>query len=97
MPTYVTLYKLTEQGIKDIKDAPRRIEEGIRAWEGLGGKLVAFYATQGEYDYVAISEAPSEEVATAFVLGQGAKGNVRTTSMRAFSAEEFAAIVGLIP
>jgi uncharacterized protein with GYD domain len=83
MPTYVTLYKLTE--------------EGIRAWEGLGGKLVAFYATQGEYDYVAISEAPSEEVATAFVLGQGAKGNVRTTSMRAFSAEEFAAIVGLIP
>lgn len=97
MPTYVTLYKLTEQGIKDVKGAPQRIEDGIKSWETAGGKLVAFYATQGEYDYVAISEAPNDEMAAAFALGQGARGYVRTTSMRAFSQEEFASIVAKIP
>lgn len=97
MPTYVTLYKLTEDGIKNIKGAPQRIEDGIKSWEKTGGRLLAFYATQGEYDYVAISDAPDEEVAAAFVLGQGARGYVRTTSMRAFTPEEFARIVAKIP
>lgn len=96
MPTYVTLYKLTEAGIKNIKGAPQRIEQGIKSWEKTGGKLLAFYATQGEYDYVAISEAPNEEVAAAFILGQGSQGYVRTTSMRAFTREEFARIVAKI-
>jgi uncharacterized protein with GYD domain len=34
MPMYIGLYKLTDQGIKNIKDAPQRIEEGIKGWEG---------------------------------------------------------------
>lgn len=97
MPTYVTLYKLTEEGIKNIKGAPQRIEDGIKSWEKTSGKLLAFYATQGEYDYVAISEAADEEVAAAFVLGQGAQGYVRTTSMRAFTRQQFARIVARIP
>ena len=97
MPTYITLYKMTEQGIKNVKDAPGRIQEGIKNWEGAGGKLIGFYATQGEYDYVGIAEHPDEEVATAFMLGMGAQGNVRTTTLRAFSPDQFASIVAKIP
>ena len=56
MPTYITLYKLTDQGIKNIKDAPGRIEEAIKGFEAMGGKLTGFYAVMGEYDYVLLDE-----------------------------------------
>ena len=48
----VCLRKLTEQGIKNIKDAPKRIEKGIKAYEAMGGKVLAFYSVMGEYNYV---------------------------------------------
>ncbi len=53
MPTYIVLYKLTDQGIRNIKEAPQRIEEGIKAIEAMGGKTINFYSVMGEYDYVA--------------------------------------------
>ena len=97
MPIYITLYKLTDQGIKNIKDAPERLEKGIKAFEQMGGKLIGFYLTMGEYDYVGIGEAPSDEAAAVFNLAQGALGNVRTTTLKAFTTEEFAEIVKKIP
>lgn len=97
MPTYITLMKFTDQGIKNIKNAPRRIEEGIKAWEAMGGKLIGFYAVMGKYDYVAIGEAPSDEVAMAFNLSLGSFGNVRTTTLRAFTNKEFAEMVKKLP
>jgi uncharacterized protein with GYD domain len=97
MPTYITLYKLTEQGVKDIKNAPGRIEEGIKAFEGMGGKVLGFYVVMGEYDYVAIGEAPSDEVAMTFALALGSSGNVRTTSLKAFTKEELAEWVKKLP
>jgi uncharacterized protein with GYD domain len=45
MPIYITLFNVTEQGIKNIKDAPKRIEAAIKAGESIGGKLIGFYAT----------------------------------------------------
>lgn len=97
MPTYISLFKLTDQGIKNIKDAPQRIEQGVKGLEAMGGKLVGFYSVMGEYDYVGISEAPSDEVITAFLLALGADGNVRTTTLKAFTTEEFVEIVKKLP
>jgi uncharacterized protein with GYD domain len=97
MPTYILLMKLTEHGVKDIKNAPERIEEGIKGWEAMGGKLTSFYTVMGEYDYVAIGEAPSDEVAMTFLVRLGALGNVRTTTFKAFTKEEFAEIVKKLP
>ena len=97
MPTYITLYKLTEQGIKNIKDAPGRYEEAIKKFEAVGGKVIGFYATMGEYDYVGIGEAPNDEVAMIFALATGALGNVRTTTLKAFNTEEFANMVSKLP
>jgi uncharacterized protein with GYD domain len=91
------LYKLTEQGVKDIKNAPGRIEEGIKAFERMGGKVLGFYAVMGEYDYVAIGEAPSDEVAMTFALALGSSGNVRTTSLKAFTKEAFTEMVKKLP
>jgi len=97
MPTYVVLYKLTDQGIKNIKGAPQRIQEGMKGFEAVGGKLLGFYSVMGEYDYVAIGEAPSDEVGMAFMLAQGSQGNVRTTTLKAFTMEEFTEIVKKLP
>ena len=97
MPTYVVLYKLTDQGIKDIKNAPPRIEEFIKVLEAMGGKLIGLYTVMGEYDYVGIAEAPSDEVAMTFGLGLGAAGNVRTTTLKAFTKEELAEMVRKLP
>ena len=97
MPTYIALYKLTDQGIREIKDAPRRIEEGIKGFEKMGGKVLGFYPVMGEYDYVSIGEAPNDEVAMTFMLALGAGGNVRTTTLKAFTREEFAGMVRKLP
>ena len=97
MPKYITLYKLTEQGVKNIKDAPGRYEEGVKKFEAIGGKVIGFYATMGEYDYVGIGEAPNDEVAMIFALALGALGNVRTTTLKAFTTEEFANIISKLP
>jgi uncharacterized protein with GYD domain len=51
----------------------------------------------GEYDYIAIAEAPSDEVACAYLLGLGAEGSLRTTTMKAFTLEEFTKTVKKLP
>jgi len=97
MPRYITLMKLTEQGIKDIKNAPQRLEKAAAAIGALGGKLVDFYTVMGEYDYVAVAEFPSDEAGMIFLLTLGSLGNVRTTTLKAFNTQQFAELVKKIP
>ena len=97
MQTYILLMKLTEQGIKDIRNAPKRIDLATQSLEAMGGKMISFYAVMGEYDYVVIGEVPSDEVGMRFLLGLGAVGIVRTTTLKAFTREEFSAIVQKMP
>jgi uncharacterized protein with GYD domain len=59
--------------------------------------LTGFYCTMGEYDYISITEGLSEEVGMAYLLKLGAQGNVRTTTLKAFTRQEFAEIVKKMP
>jgi uncharacterized protein with GYD domain len=93
----VLLMKLTEQGAKDIKGAPQRIEQAIKTVEKMGGKLLDFYVITGEYDYIAIGEMPSDEAALAFTLGLTALGNTKVTTCKAYTQQEFAAAVKKLP
>jgi uncharacterized protein with GYD domain len=97
MVTYVILMNLTEQGIKDIKDAPARMNEASKSLEAAGGKLTGFYITMGQYDYVAIAEGPDDEAALLQLLGLGMAGNVRTTALKAFRMEQFATLLQKLP
>ena len=97
MPTYIGLYKLTDQGIKNIKDAPQRMEEAIKAAEAAGGKLLGVYTVMGEYDYVSIGEFPNDETVLTLALALGGQGNVRSTTLKAFTKAEFAEIVKRLP
>src|SRR5881397_166536 len=62
MPTYVTLLKYTEQGIKSIKESPTRLEKAKQALKSLGGELKSFHLVQGRYDAIVFAEAPNDEV-----------------------------------
>ena len=97
MPTYIGLYKYTDQGIKNVKDSPGRVKDAIKAVESLGGKVIGLYSVMGEYDLVTIGEFPSDEAAMTFALATGARGNVRSTTLKAFNQEEFAAIIKKLP
>ena len=97
MAKYVTLYKFTDQGIRNIKGSAQRVKDAVAAWEAMGGKLIGVYSTQGPYDLIAISEADDDEMAAAFALYMGSQGNVTTLTMRAFDPEEYARIISKIP
>jgi uncharacterized protein with GYD domain len=97
MPMYVGLYKLTEKGAGDIKGSPERLQQAMKAWEAMGGKIIAVVATMGEYDFVSVGEAPSDEVAVMHAAAIASTGTVTTQSLRAFSPEEFAALVAKLP
>jgi uncharacterized protein with GYD domain len=97
MPRYIILMNLTEQGAKNIKEAPTRIQEAAKALEALGGKMIDFYTVLGQYDYVVIADVPSDEVGLMQLLGIGAVGNVKTVTLRAFTKDEFAAAIKKLP
>ncbi|MGD2143326.1 MAG: GYD domain-containing protein [Anaerolineae bacterium] len=97
MPKYIILMNLTEQGVKTIKEAPARVEAARKSLEAAGGSLIDFYLTMGPYDYVAIAEGPSDEAALLQLFGLGAAGNVRTTTLKAFTLEEFEELVDKLP
>jgi uncharacterized protein with GYD domain len=88
MPTYITLIRYTEQGVKTFTDLSQRLEETKAAGEAVGAKLVGYYLTMGQYDAVAISEAPDDRTIAKLALAAGARGNVRTETMRAFTDDE---------
>jgi len=93
MPTYVTLYKWTAQGVKDVKGVPARFAAFKKLAEAAGCKTTGLYITMGEYDVVAITEVPSDELAAAAALTVASKGNTTSTTMRAFTESEFAQIL----
>jgi uncharacterized protein with GYD domain len=89
MATYISLVNLTEQGIKEVKNAPERLQALEAAAHEVGGKLLGFYLVMGQYDYIVITEVPDDQVAARLILGTIAQGSVRTQTMRAFPREEF--------
>ena len=97
MPTFVSLINFTDQGFRNVKDSPHRIEAGKAMLRELGGEVKDVYMTVGQYDAVMIAEVPQGEIMTKFVLALGSLGNVRTETVRAFTEEEFQGIVADLP
>ena len=93
MPSYVLLARWTDQGVRTISELPKRLDAAKRSLQDMGGQFRQVLMTLGEFDLVAIYEAPDDAVAARFVLMLGKSGNVRTTSMKAFPEEAFRQIV----
>ncbi|MBE7522684.1 MAG: GYD domain-containing protein [Burkholderiales bacterium] len=95
MATYVVLANFTDQGIRNVKDSPERLAAFRAAAEKLGFSIRHAYYTVGAHDMAVVVEGPDDAI-TAGLLKLGSLGNVRTTSMRAWSVDEMKAIIGRI-
>jgi uncharacterized protein with GYD domain len=93
MPTYVTLINWTDQGVKGYKDTVDRYEAAQGAMGQSGVSFKDIYWTVGPYDIVGVLEAPDDETATAALLAVAGEGNIRTTTLRAFSAGEMRSVI----
>ena len=96
MPTYIVLASFTGQGIANVKDTLKRGEAAKAAAKKAGASLKDLHWTLGQYDLVATFEAPDDETMTALGLEIGKAGNVRTQTLRAFSAAEMKAILAKV-
>ena len=93
MPTYVTLYKLTDQGAREMKTLPERVRTTRANAERQGFKILAWYLTQGRFDVVTVVEAPDEASVAAGTMAILGAGNFHTETLRAFSLEETEQII----
>jgi uncharacterized protein with GYD domain len=89
MPTFVTLWKYTRDGLMDMRNTSDRYEVVKKIIDDAGGKLLTIYGLIGEYDVITIIEMPDEKVAASTILKICSKGRVTSQTMTAISIENF--------
>jgi uncharacterized protein with GYD domain len=97
MPTYIGLFKWTDQGVRNVKDVLTRVEQNRGRLEKLGGRVIGTWWTQGAYDRIWVVELPDDEAASAWALSAALAGHVRTETLRAYTQEEMQRILQKLP
>jgi len=97
MPTFISFIDWTDQGIRNIKEAPQRAKAAKALLEKLGGKVKQIYLTSGDHDIVFIADIPDGDTMAKFSLAVAAQGNVRTHTVRGWTEDEFEKIVADLP
>jgi uncharacterized protein with GYD domain len=96
MATYIAVINFTDQGIRGIKESPNRLAAATKLAESMGVTVKQAFWTFGQFDMVTIAEGSDEAIAT-WMYKVGSMGNIRSTTLRAFTAEEMQQIVATIP
>jgi uncharacterized protein with GYD domain len=90
MALFVMLTNLTPDGVKTLKSNPNRVGEVNKEVEQIGAKVVAQYATLGQYDFVTIVEAPDEKTMAKVSVELGSRGTMSSETMAAMPSDELA-------
>jgi uncharacterized protein with GYD domain len=93
MPIYVGLVTWTDQGTREFRGSVQRANSFRDMVTQAGGRVREMVWTMGAYDFITLLEAPDDETAASLVLRVAAAGNVRTTTMRAFDADQMTDII----
>src|SRR5262249_32051826 len=96
-PTYISLVKFTEKGVQNAKQTTQRVAAWAAKVQSMGVTIKQMYWTLGEYDQVRIFEAPDDETAASVLRAADMLGNIRTQTMRAFTAPEMEKILSRVP
>lgn len=97
MPTYVSLLRFTDQGIRNIKESPTRLDAAKKAFQAQGGELKQVFLMMGQYDMLLVGDAPNDETIGKIALALGSLGNVRSESCRAFTEAEYRKLIAGLP
>jgi uncharacterized protein with GYD domain len=89
MPVYVTLGKGTADGYKDIRGMSERFQAVCKAVQAGGGRVIGCYATMGQYDYVLVTEMPSEKHLMKTLVQEVSNGTTTLETLTAIPIEEF--------
>jgi uncharacterized protein with GYD domain len=93
VPTYVMLANWTEQGARQVRDSPRRLDAAKKSLAEMGGEFKTLWMTMGDYDLIVVYEAPDDAVAARFTLMLGQMGAVRTRTLKAFPEAAYREII----
>ena len=93
MPTYIMLSTLTPEGVQTVKNNPQRIKEVNKEIEQIGAKVVAQWATLGQFDFVNVVEAPDDQTMARISLELGSRGSARYETLTAMPIDDFIASV----
>jgi uncharacterized protein with GYD domain len=96
MTTYILMINWTDQGIKNVRDSPKRLDAAKKSLEAMGGSFKDFYLTMGEFDMVAVCEAPDDAVFARFVMTLSMGGNLRTKTLKAFPEPAYRELIATL-
>ncbi|TLZ58023.1 MAG: GYD domain-containing protein [Methanobacteriota archaeon] len=92
MPHYFVLGNWTDQGVRNVRESPKRIDAAKDLASKLGGRFEV-YLTMGQYDFVGVGEMPNDEAVMQFALQIGSQGNARTTTLKAWTQGEATKVI----
>jgi uncharacterized protein with GYD domain len=97
MPTFIITLSWTDQGIRSVKDAPKRTAKARELGKKFGVDIKQLFLTTGDSDLLAIVEAADGSNLAKFAMTLGGMGNVRTRTVRAWPEAEFLKLVSELP
>ena len=93
MPSYIMLSNWTDQGIRQVKDSPDRLDAARKLCSQHGAEITAFYMTLGAYDMVIIIDAPNDDAFAKLAISIAKGGNIRSASLKAFDEDQYRKII----
>jgi uncharacterized protein with GYD domain len=97
MPMFICSLRWTDQGIRSVKDAPKRAQASRELAKKLGIEIKEVYLTSGDDDVLLIVDTPNGDNVAKFALVLGSQGNVRTRTARAWPQSEFQKLMSELP
>jgi uncharacterized protein with GYD domain len=97
MPMFIMSLGWTDQGIRAVKDAPKRSQAARDLAKKVGVDIKQVYLTSGDSDLLLIVDTPNGDNVAKFALALGALGNVRSRTARAWPEPEFQKLIAELP
>jgi len=97
MPTYIAMLKWTPQGLHNIKQSPSRLDAARKGFEAAGAKMKDFFMVTGQYDMVAVIDAPDDTAVAKAMLAATSLGSITSQTCRAFTEDEYRKIITGLP
>jgi uncharacterized protein with GYD domain len=97
MPMFMCLLNWTDQGIRAVKEAPKRAKAAQELAKKVGVEIKEVYLTSGDSDLLVILDTPNGDNVAKFALALGAQGNVRSRTARIWPQAEFQKMISELP
>ena len=97
MPTFIAMLSWTDQGIRSVKDTPKRVQAAREMGKKVGVEIKQIFLTSGEFDILAVIEAPQYDNVAKYAMTAGLQGNVRSRTIRAWTEAEMLKLISELP